>query len=58
MDSRSTPLNLGTDMSSVSQDGHGALQELISIPGIERLPPLAHAQYLLDHFVSDVMSYT
>jgi hypothetical protein len=55
MDSRSTPLNLGTNMSSVSQDGNGGLQELISIPGIERLPPLGHAQYLLDHFVSDDM---
>jgi hypothetical protein len=42
-------------MTSVSQDGNGGLQELISIPGIERLPPLGHAQYLLDHFVSDDM---
>ncbi|RYE16789.1 MAG: DUF11 domain-containing protein [Sphingobacteriales bacterium] len=33
-------------------DGHNGPEELISIPGVECLPPLALAQFLLNHFVS------
>lgn len=53
-ESRSTPLELPQDMTPVSVDGLSIGQELVHIPGLDRLPPLALAQYLLSHFVSQI----
>ena len=41
-------------MTPKSVDGHSVGQELAHIPGLDRLPPLALAQYLLSHFVGQI----
>lgn len=55
-ESRSTPLELSQDMTPKSVDGHAVGQELVHIPGLDRLPPLALAQYLLSHFVGQILT--
>jgi hypothetical protein len=55
-ESRSTPLELSQDLTPKSVDGHAVGQELVHIPGLDRLPPLALAQYLLSHFVGQILT--